>query len=161
MRLRPAAIACALLGLVLALSACGGAGGTATGSPPGASSATATAARPPRGACQSQLGGFLASLARLRRSLSRGLSYTEYLPAVCRVRPAYRAIEPRELGASCLLLAGGSAERAFNLYIDAANAWGGCLTTVGCSTASIEPRLQREWARASSSLSKAQRSLRD
>lgn len=160
MRLRAAAIACALLGLALSLSSCGGGSGTAAGASPRTSSTTTARHAPPRGACDPRLGGFVGSLASLRRNLARGLSYTEYLPAVRQVRTAYRAIEPRELAASCLLLAGGPAERAFNLYIDAANAWGECLTTVGCSTASIELRLQREWARASDSLSKAQRALR-
>jgi len=160
MRLRAAATACALLCLAPTLSSCGGSNETATGSPP-RSTATADAEHPTSGgSCKSQLGGFIAALTSLRRNLSRGLSYTEYLPEVRQVRIAYRAVKPRELDASCLLLAGGPAEHAFNAYIDVANAWGECLTTAGCSTASVEPKLQRTWARASNALSKAQRAVK-
>ncbi len=159
MRPGAAAIACALLCLAPVLSSCGGGDITATGSPPQPSSAAGVERPAPRGSCNSQLGGFVASLATLRSNLSRGLSYTEYLPEVRHVRVAYRAIKPRELDASCLLLAGGPAERAFNLYIDAANVWGECLTTVGCGTASIEAVLQRKWSRASNQLSGARRAM--
>jgi hypothetical protein len=153
------AIACALLTLVPLLSSCGGEDGTAAGSA-ARSTSVANAEHPaPAGSCKSHVGGFVASLASLRGSLSRGLSYTEYLPAVRQVRIAYRAIKPRELDASCLLLSGGPAERAFNLYIDAANAWGECLTTAGCTTASIEAKLQGEWSRASNHLSVAQQAV--
>jgi hypothetical protein len=160
MRLRAAAIACALLGLALPLSSCGGEDGTATGSPPRPGSKAAARQIAPRSSCDSQLGDFVDALASLRGDLARGLSYTEYLPAVHTVRASYRAIDPRKLTASCLLLSGGPAEHAFNLYIDAANAWGACLTTPSCSTASVEPKLQREWSQASSQLSKAQRAAK-
>ena len=151
------AIACALLCLAPALSSCGRGGDPAAGSPP----RTQTTAQAHRavGSCRSQVGSFIGSLVSLRRSLSRGLSYTEYLPTVRAVRIAYRAIKPHELDAFCLLLVGGPAEHAFNLYIDAANAWGECLTTVGCTTASIEVKLQRQWSRASNQLGKAQRAM--
>ncbi len=157
MRPRAVAIACTLLGLVL-LSSCGGDGETATGSPQRTEKTVGAAPRP--AGCGKQLGAFIASLTSLRRNLSRGLSYTEYLPEVRHVRVAYRAIEPRRLDAPCLLLAGGPAEHAFNLYIDAANAWGECLTTVGCTTASVEAKLQRMWGQASERLSRAQRASR-
>jgi len=160
MRLGAAPIACALLCLAPALSSCGGGGDAATGTPP-RSGSTVSASRPaPRGSCGLQLDGFIGSLTALRRSLSRGLSYTEYLPTVRGVRIAYRAIKPRELDATCLLLAGGPAEQAFNSYIDAANSWGACLTTVGCTTASVELKLQRKWSHASEQLSRAQRAMK-
>jgi len=161
MRPRAAAIACALLCLAPTLSSCGGGEEAATGAPP-RPTATADAERPAsRASCESRLAGFIGSLANLRGNLSRGLSYTEYLPEIRSVRVSYRAINPSELDATCLLLAGGPAEQAFNLYIDAANAWGECLTTAGCTTASIEVKLQREWARASNALSKAQRAAKE
>lgn len=154
------AIACALLILGPLLSSCGGGGDMATGSAP-QSTPAAGAQRPrPHSSCRSQLGDFTDSLASLRGNLSRGLSYTEYLPEVRHVRLAYRAVNPRKLTATCLLLAGGPAEQAFNLYIDAANSWGNCLTTAGCTTASVEVKLQRKWGQASEQLNRAQRALK-
>jgi len=143
-----------LLGLALVLSSCGE--DRSAGAPPG------TASAPPqrRPACREQLGGFLGSLSTLRRHLARGLSYEEYLPAVRRVRLVYDRVPEKKLSAACLFLAGGPAEGAFNLYIDAANAWGSCLTTASCSTTSVEPKLQRQWARASEKLTGAQRAIK-
>ncbi len=161
MRPGAAATACALLCLAPALSSCGGDGDAATGTPPRSGSAVSASRPAPHSSCALQLDGFIGSLTALRRSLSRGLSYTEYLPAVRSIRVAYRAIKTRDLAATCLLLAGGPAEQAFNLYIDAANAWGDCLTTVGCTTASVELKLQRKWTRASNALSKAQRAAKE
>ena len=151
------AIACALLALAPLLSSCGGESETAAGSPPRTQRGAPT--RPSHDSCRPQLRDFIDSLASLRRNLSRGLSYTEYLPEVRHVRTTYQAIKPRKLDATCLLLSGGPAEQAFNFYIDAANTWGECLTTIGCTTASVEAKLQSKWAHASNKLSKAERAV--
>jgi hypothetical protein len=144
-----------LLGLVLVLSSCGE--DRTAGAPP--STASPPAQRQP--ACQAQLGSFLGSLTTLRRQLARGLSYEEYVPAVRRVRAVYDRVPEKKLSAACLFLTGGPSEQALNLYIDAANSWGSCLTNAGCSTTSVEPKLQRQWARASEKLTKAQRAIKD
>ncbi|HEU4736706.1 MAG TPA: hypothetical protein VFS48_06745 [Solirubrobacterales bacterium] len=99
-------------------------------------------------------------MSALRDELARGLSYEDYLREVQSVRSLYRDIEAGKLTVGCLLASGGPAERAFNLYIDAANTWGDCLATVSCSTRSIEPQLQRKWALAAHQLAVAQRGLR-
>jgi hypothetical protein len=75
-------------------------------------------------------------------------------------RTVYARIRTGKLTAPCLLASGGPSERAFNLYIDAANAWGDCLATATCSTRSIEAKLQRKWARASHHLATAEKGLR-
>lgn len=100
-------------------------------------------------------------MARLRDELARGLDYDGYLGEVRATRVVYAAIDPERVPAGCLLASGGPAERAFNLYIDAANAWGDCLATVTCDTGEVEPRLQRQWALAARQLSLAQRGMRD
>lgn len=91
----------------------------------------------------------------LRRKLAVGVSYGEYLHWVNEARSAYRAIPADRVGFGCLLAAGTPSERALNRYIAAANAWGECLTETSCDTRAVEPRLQREWARAAALLSSA------
>lgn len=161
MRLSSAATVGILLGLALMLSACGEDGTTAADS---SSGSTKTTARPPRTAAGRnscpRLHPFLGSMAKLRDDLARGLSYDDYLREVQRVRSVYARIDAEKLSAGCLLAAGGPAERALNLYIDATNTWGDCLATVSCTTHSIEPKLQRKWALAARRLASAQQGLR-
>lgn len=151
-----------LLGLALILSACGEDGTTAAEKP--ASTTKPTSVSPPpattaRSSC-GRLRPFLGSMAKLRDDLARGLSYDDYLREVQDVRSVYAHIDPDMLTAGCLLASGGPAERAFNLYIDATNAWGDCLATVSCNTRSVEPKLQRKWALAAHQLASAQQGLR-
>ena len=163
MRLSRAATVCALLGLTPVLACC--AGGTTAGERPSAASTAASTAPRAAGAgasdaCRAQLGGFVGSMARLRDELARGLDYRAYLGEVRATRVLYAAIRPERIPAACLLAAGGPAERAFDLYVDAVNAWGDCLATAGCETREVEPALQRKWALAARRLSRAQRGLR-
>lgn len=164
MRFSLAAIVGALLGLALILSSCGGERGerAASADKPasGASGTVAERPAPSSASCRRQLHGFLTSMDALRTDLARGLSYRDYLREVRAVRSVYARIRAEKLAVGCLLASGGPAERAFNLYIDAANAWGECLTTASCHTTVVEPTLQRKWARASTRLSLAQRGLR-
>jgi len=180
MRLSLAAIVGTLLALAIVLSACGD-DRTKTGDNPAGplggmrpardagetTSAAATAERSrsadevthPRGVCRAQLHGFIGSLDVLRDKLARGLSYNQYLHEVQVLRAGYDKIDAEKLPLGCLFSSGTPAERAYDLYIDAVNAWGNCLATVSCDTASIEPKLQRKWALASAQLSTAQRGL--
>jgi hypothetical protein len=153
MRLSQAAIVGAMLSMALTLPACGaestpGGGEVDAASPPAAARASA--------ACRSQLRPFVVALAGLRTDLAAGLSYDQYLGELRGARAAYRRIRADRLQLGCLVVAGAPAERAVDRYIEAANAWGRCLATAVCETASVEPRLQREWARASKLLSAAQ-----
>jgi hypothetical protein len=162
MRLSSAMTVGILLGLALMLSACGEDGTTAADKP---ASTIMPASAPPshpatsRDSC-SQLRPFVGSMASLRDDLARGLSYDDYLREVQGVRAVYARIDADELSAGCLLAAGGPAERALNLYIDATNTWGDCLATVSCNTRSVEPKLQRKWALAARQVTTAQRGLR-
>jgi hypothetical protein len=169
MRLRAAATLGLLLGIALVLSSCGedrtsaadrttGGATTAAHTKPPPKQGTAAA---PRDSCRGQLGSFVGSMAALRRNLARGLNYEEYLHEVQAVRRTYHGVQVDKLTAACLLYTGDPAEQALNLYIDAANSWGNCLATAGCSTTSVEPKLQRSWTQASEQLSNAQRAGRD
>jgi hypothetical protein len=151
-----------LLGLMVMLGGCGEDGSTAADRSAGTtrtSSVPAPPKSPPAHTCD-RLRGFIGSMAALRDKLARGLSYDDYLGEVQSVRSLYSEIDTGKLTLGCLLASGGTGERAFNLYIDAANAWGDCLATVSCDTRSIEPRLQRKWALAAHQLAVAQRGLR-
>jgi hypothetical protein len=149
-----------LTALGLSLSACGGEGSaSATGKSAAAAIQSAERAEPPASAnpCRAQLGGFLDSMNALRAKLEVGLSYEDYIAEVGRVRAAYDRLPTARLKLDCLIQTGTSAEKAFNQYIAAANAWGECLAEAGCGAASIERRLQAEWRVASRSLSAARR----
>ncbi|MDX6610046.1 MAG: hypothetical protein QOF85_1971 [Solirubrobacterales bacterium] len=169
MRLSAAATVGILLSLVLILSSCGedgttAAGGTAstanTSGDPSTSGNAPSQTKPAGNPCRRQLRGFIDAMGRLRDDLARGLSYDDYLREVQSTRTVYARIRAGKLTAPCLVASGGPSERAFNLYIDAANAWGDCLATVTCSTRSVEPKLQHKWALASHQLAVAERGLR-
>lgn len=162
MRLSSAATVGILLGLALILGGCGEDGSTAADHPTNNTSITSasTQTRPSSVQTCNQLRGFIGSMAALRDKLARGLSYDDYLGEVQGVRSLYREIDSDKVTLGCLLASGAPAERSFNLYIDAANAWGDCLATVSCDTRSIEPQLQRKWALAAHQIALAQRGLR-
>lgn len=157
--MRPRPIASLALLALVALSGCGD-DGTATAQKKHAAPTAEASARQASPRCAAQLGGFVDELDRMRRQLAVGLAYAEYLDEVRRLRKVYRDVPVDRLGVGCLVAAGTPSEQAFNRYIDALNAWGGCLATAGCETESVEPELQRDWERASARLSAAQAGLR-
>jgi hypothetical protein len=154
------ALGCALVAVAaaLALGACGS-GGAATADPgtrseqAGRPAAAAPAAGNP---CPAKLDAFVDSLDHLRGQLAIGLSYERYAAKIKRLRASYDRIPVDHLTLGCLTTTGSPAERAFNEYVDAANAWGECLADASCTTATIEPVLQRRWRIASLRLSEVQ-----
>jgi hypothetical protein len=105
------------------------------------------------GPCPAQVDAFADSLDGLRRELAVGLSYEQYAARVKALRGSYDDLPIDNLAIGCLNSAGTAAEAALNKYIDGANAWGECLADASCTTATIEPVLQRKWRLASRSLS--------
>jgi hypothetical protein len=178
MRSGPIAVIAALFSLALILSGCGDdgtatAGGgtesTSAASAPAATPSTAKAGagalKPTRSAaakrCAAELGDFLDSIESLGNTLAVGLAYEQYLDSVNRVRGSYADVAADRLGLVCLSRVAAPAEEALNVYIDAANGWGDCLASSSCDPASIEPKLQRQWERASRQLAQAQDGLRE
>jgi hypothetical protein len=173
MRPGPAAIAVLLLALALILPGCGDeqtsaagtgrsaarAAKTTTADAPAATGKNTAGAPATAKRCRRSLGDFLDSIESLNNSLAVGLTYDDYLTAVNHVRSTYAPINADQLPLLCLAQVAGPAEKALNTYIEAANSWGDCLATAACDSESIEPRLQREWARASDGLSEAQENL--
>jgi hypothetical protein len=106
--------------------------------------------------CPNQVDAFVKSLDALRRQLAVGLSYEQYAAKVKALRAGYDELPVDRLAIDCLVATGTPAEAALNKYIDATNAWGDCLADAACTTARIEPVLQRKWRLASRLLSRAQ-----
>ncbi len=102
--------------------------------------------------CPGSVRQFAAGLETLRRRLAGGLTYAEYVGSVKRLRGSYAAIAVDRLSPACLIAAGTPAERAFDVYIEAANAWGECLSEPGCGAGDVEAPLQAEWKLASRQL---------
>jgi hypothetical protein len=106
--------------------------------------------------CPAEVGTFVKALDALRRQLAVGLSYEQYAARVKGLRRSYDGLPVDRLALACVKAAGTPAEAALNEYVDATNAWGECLADAACTTATIEPVLQRKWRFASSLLSEAQ-----
>jgi hypothetical protein len=164
---RPTLAGCAVFA-VLVLSGCGGGGpqppaktdAAVTGAAITTTTAEADAKRreqqqPAAGPCQGQLGGFVASMDSLRRRLAVGVTFDQYLAEVQGIRSTYRKIPIDRIEIDCLDAVGTPAEKAFNRYIEAANDWGDCVSEAGCSSATVEPVLQRRWRIASHFLGEA------
>lgn len=165
MRSGPIAVIAALLSLALVLPGCGDDGTATAGEGKEPTSAPRTVPRAPSGSpaaarrCRAALGDLLDSIESLDNALAVGLEYEQYLGSVKRVRASHANVAVERLGIVCLGRVAAPAERALNLYIDAANRWGDCLAS-SCETESIEPQLQREWERASAQIGRAQNGLR-
>jgi hypothetical protein len=156
----------------LVLSGCGGGGSDppakteATVTSPAITTTTAqtTAKRrkqrqPSAGPCQGELGGFVASMDSLRRRLAVGVTFDQYLAEVRGIRSTYLEIPIERVEIDCLSAVGTAAEKAFNRYIEAANDWGDCVSEAGCTSAAVEPVLQRRWRIASHFLGEADSGL--
>lgn len=168
---RPILAGCAILA-VLVLGGCGGGGSDPTAkadatvtSPPITTTTSQADAkrrkhqRPAAGPCQSQLGGFVASMDSLRRRLAVGVTFDQYVAEVRGIRSTYREIPVERVEIDCLAAVATPAERAFNRYIEAADDWGECVSEAGCSSETVEPVLQRHWRIASHFLSEADAGL--
>ncbi|HET8566458.1 MAG TPA: hypothetical protein VFL77_08290 [Solirubrobacterales bacterium] len=116
-------------------------------------------AKSPGGPCQAQLGSFVASMDSLRRRLAVGVTYDQYVAEVKGIRSTYGKIPIDQVEIGCLGAVGTPGERAFNRYVEAADDWGECVSEAGCSSATVEPVLQRRWRIASHFLSEADESL--
>jgi hypothetical protein len=162
---------CALLAAAL-LAGCGGGGSDPTaGATVTSRVATTTTEKPSSrqqgqksrpgagGPCQTELGSFVASMDSLRRRLAVGVTYDQYVAEVSGIRSTYRKIPIEQVEIGCLASVGTPGEKAFNRYIGAANDWGECVSEAGCSSAAVEPVLQRRWRIASHYLSEADEGL--
>jgi len=175
--LRAALVCLAAVALAAPLASCGGDGPataqsvTANSASPGAKAegsvqnrADLARQRPrhvaPSGRCETQVGGFVDAMDKLRRNLAIGLSYEQYVAEMKAIRSAYDTIPTDRVALGCLKAAGTPGESGLNQYIAAGNTWTECVETPGCESATIEAQLQQRWRKASRYLSKAQLGLR-
>lgn len=123
--------------------------------------AAITSAAPTR-SCGGDVDSFIRSLRVLDSRLNVGLTYPQYRDRLGDISVSYddaiSAIERGDVDRRCLTIA-VRGEKAFNLYIKAQNVWNRCIQDIGCSTDSIEPQLQRIWAKASKRVAQAWRNL--
>lgn len=96
----------------------------------------------------------------LRRRLAVGVTYDQYLNEIHGIRSTYHAVPAGEVEIDCVDAVAVPAEKAFNRYIQAANAWGACVSELGCGSAQVEPVLQQRWRAASHFLAEAEHGLR-
>jgi hypothetical protein len=158
---RAGIVACAVLGAVLAVAACGGDDSSDGERAVTVSSGTAgPSGEMGRTRCGKQLTVLVRSLDALRDQLAVGLTYDQYLELVERLRRAYRQIPAGEVTVGCSLAVGTPAERALNEHIEAANAWGNCLADASCQIPSVEPEIKHRWELASIAISDAEGALR-
>jgi hypothetical protein len=120
----------------------------------------ASADQPQTARCGQVLGDLLDTTESLDNLVAVGVDYESHLSAVNHVRAAYAEVEAGELPLPCLVEVAAPTERALNAYIDAANTWGECLADAACEDESVEPELQRLWARARAQIASAQHGLR-
>ena len=132
---------------------------TTTPSKPARKRAKQQGRRSAAGPCQARLGSFVASMDSLRRRLAVGLTYDQYVAEVEGIRSTYLEIPIERVEIDCLAAVGTPGEKAFNRYIEAANDWGECVSETGCSSAAVEPVLQRRWRIASHFLNAADKGL--
>jgi hypothetical protein len=128
---------------------------TAPSAEPPPNSSPAAAATP----CAHGLSAFVEGLEHLRRSLVIGVSYEQYVAELRTVRESYQRVPVKKLDLACVSGPASSAERSFDGYLRAANTWGDCVSEAGCETATLEPKLQREWRAAAWQLAAARRAL--
>jgi hypothetical protein len=144
-------------GMALLLPGCGDDSAATAESAGSTRSMAASSARAhaPAAGCPREVDAFVHSLDGLRRRLAIGLSYEQYAAEVMSLRGSYDKLPIDRLTIECVTATGSPAEDALNKYIDATNAWGDCLAEASCTTAAIEPVLQRQWRVASGMLSTA------
>jgi hypothetical protein len=151
----------ALVIVILAAAACGSSTSTAisTGAGGGASQPSVATASPQiYDRCNQQLGRWMTALKSLNSRLDIGMVESDYTKELGNISVVYHEIDFKSLSAQCLV-PGVTAEKAFNDYIDADNAWSKCISSMACTNAKVRPKLQAFWAAATIKIDKANAQL--
>jgi hypothetical protein len=125
--------------------------GSGSGSPPAASAASLEIYNQ----CNHQIGKWMTALKALNSRLDIGLTESDYTKELGNISVVYHEIDFSSLSPQCLV-PGVKAEKAFNDYIDASNAWSKCFASLTCTNAKVRPKLQSFWAAATRQLDKAE-----
>lgn len=109
--------------------------------------------------CRQQVGGLLRALRSTESRLNVGMSFSDYGEQVGDISIGYDNMPIPRMDIDCVGGPGVAGERAFNSYRDAYNTWNSCIADYDCDTDSIDPELQRHWAKASRQTASARSSL--
>lgn len=111
--------------------------------------------------CRQDLGGIIRALQNTDSRLTVGMTFDDYSNQVGQISVAYDRIPFGQLHPRCVAGPGVKAEKAFNSYTEAYNAWNDCIGDLYCDMDSIDSSLQDSWAKATRQLNKARSSLVD
>jgi hypothetical protein len=111
--------------------------------------------------CRQQVGGLLKALRNTGSRLDVGMSFADYGSQVGQISVAYDRIPIGQMDLDCTMGAGVKAEKAFNSYNDAYNAWNDCIGDLYCDMDSVDPELQKNWLKADSQTRQARSALAD
>lgn len=154
-----------LLGLCIAVSLSGGCGGESAEKERADARADARAAKRAKAQakyekCSRQLGPLVEDLQALTSRLDVGLNYEEYTDEVANLKVTYDRVIDRLDNIECVEAA-VPAESALNQHLQATSTWGDCFEDIYCENDSIQPSLQRRWAKASRLIDRADARLED
>jgi hypothetical protein len=127
-----------------------------------AAEAAAERRKAQRDKCERQTGQLQAALEQIDSRLAVGMDYDEYGERLGDVRVAYDRVPIKRLEPSCIRAAGIHLERAFNAYNKVLGTWGDCIEDYYCdfSEGAANRTAQTQWAKAETSISKANSGLR-
>lgn len=113
------------------------------------------AAQEAHASCLRLVGPLLDALSTVDARLDVGLSQDELSTLVGEASVAYNKITVDDLGDGNCLSAAAKMESAFNAYATTVRRWNDCIYDYYCDVDSIDPMLQRNWARANRLLTAA------
>jgi hypothetical protein len=96
--------------------------------------------------CADDLEPLLASMTELNSRLAVGVQFPDYLDRLGDVRVEYDKVAAEGLDPICLKKVGRPAEKALNIYADAAQEWSDCIQDFDCDVDSLN--LSGKWVRA-------------
>ncbi len=111
--------------------------------------------------CRQQVGGLVRTLRDTSSRLDVGMSFADYSDQVGEISIAYNRIPFGRMDIECTMGAGISAEKAFNSYNKAYNAWNDCISDLYCDMDSVDPDLQKNWSKAGSQVARSRSALSD
>lgn len=109
--------------------------------------------------CRQQVGGLLRALRSTESRLNVGMSFTDYGEQVGGISIGYDRMPVSRMDFDCVGGPGVAGEKAFNSYQSAYNTWNDCIGDFGCDVDSINPELQKQWAKASRQITRARSAL--
>lgn len=111
--------------------------------------------------CRQQVSALLRALRATESRLNVGMTFADYGGQVGDISVFYDKMPINRMDFECVSGPGVQAEKAFNSYQRAYNTWNDCIGDFDCDTDSINPELQKEWAKASRQITRARSALSD